>query len=492
MQFYPKVYRIRPLKHSREIQFDRGAFSGRCGRDYTVFCKQDPGFLKKNEMGVILQSFYVNCPSVENQAFNWWNVISAKIPSLSKIGFTALWLPPANKAASNRSMGYDTYDYYDLGDVHQKGSVKTWFGSKDELISLIDISHSNNLQVYADLILHQNSGADGQEVNPIDGVTRWTKFNPLSGKFPRTYLDFQPSVYETIGGLDPISFGEMPNLCHRNPEVYTQLLEYSRWLLQTIGFDGFRYDCVRGYGAWMVRAIQELRTVKNNLSFSPFGVGECWEGDYTIMEWMNEVNSWSDNPCAAFDFPLRGRLKDLCNMYGFSLQTLVQPGTLLYDNAALAVTFVENHDVAISDPIINDKMLAYSFILTHEGYPCVCWQDYYNWDLAQENNKSGIAALVEAHEHFAGGETDLLYCDDDLYIMQRRGYQNQGGLVYVLNNKPEWNGRSVQSAWNNMAFIPLAWRGKDNADIPENKLTDGNGFADFWAPPRGYVVYTPQ
>lgn len=25
--------------------------------------------------------------------------------------------------------------------------------------------------------------------------------------------------------------------------------------------------------------------------------------------------------------------------------------------------------------IVNDKMLAYAFILTHEGYPCVFWQE---------------------------------------------------------------------------------------------------------------------
>jgi hypothetical protein len=24
-----------------------------------------------------------------------------------------------------------------------------------------------------------------------------------------------------------------------------------------VGLDGFRYDCVKGYGGWMVRSIQE-------------------------------------------------------------------------------------------------------------------------------------------------------------------------------------------------------------------------------------------
>jgi alpha-amylase len=155
------------------------------------------------------------------------------------------------------------------------------------------------------------------------------------------------------------------------------------------------------------------------------------------------------------------------------------------------VTFVENHDLATSDPIINDKMLAYSFILTHEGYPCVFWQDYYNYDLAQTGNNSGIAILISLHENYAGGGTDILHCDDGLYIMQRQGYETQPGLIYVLNNNGAWNGATVKSQWPNTKFSPLAWRGHDNSDVPQDKWTDGSGNSDFWAPPRGYAVYVP-
>lgn len=447
-------------------------------------------------MGVLMQAFYWNCPQIDNQVSTWWNFVASKVPDLQGVGITALWLPPATKAAEITSMGYDVYDYYDLGSLNQKGGTATWFGTAAQLTSLITAAHAAKMEVYADLVLHQNSGADAEEVNPIDGVSRWTKFTPLSGKFPRTYLDFQPAVYETMEGLDPINFGDMPNLCHRTPEVYTALLQYAVWLMDEVGYDGFRYDCVRGYGAWMVRAIQELMGLDENNPYQPFGVAECWDSQYTIQEWMNECNSWSDNPCAAFDFNLRAILKNLCDTYGFSLTALTQGGTILAANPALAVTFVENHDLdnpdsTTYDPIINDKMLAYSFILTHQGYPCVFWQDYYNYDLAQEGNNSGIAALVHVHEQYAGGDMDILHCDDNLYIMQRRGWQGQKGLVYVLNNLGSWNGASVQTQWANATFTPLAWRGHDNADVPEAKQTDGQGNGDFWAPPRGYAVYVP-
>jgi alpha-amylase len=433
---------------------------------------------------------------------------------LHAAGFTAIWLPPFYKAANigGPSMGYDPYDYWDLGEHDQKGSIPTWFGARTDLVDLITEAHNQHLDVYADLVFNHNSGADAQELNPILNQLTWTKFNPASGQFPRNWECFHPSLYETTDGF---TFGGLPDLCHRNPDVYTALLEYARYLIEKVNIDGFRYDCVKGYGGWMIRAIQELRGIRNELSYRPFGVGECWDSDRPILDWLNETNAWSDNPCAAFDFPLRELLRALCDDYGFSLKNLAaggntplpggntQPGaanssgpkdTVLANNAQLAVTFVENHDIIRNNPIINDKLLAYAYILTHEGYPCVFWQDYYNYNLAQPNNPSGIDALVKTHESNAGGPTETLHVDDNLYIMQRTGAGTQKGLVFVLNNTSAWLGATVKTHWPDTHFQPVAWWGhnNNNANIPEPKTTGNDGATDFWAPPRGYTVYLPQ
>ena len=169
----------------------------------------------------------------------------------------------------------------------------------------------------------------------------------------------------------------------------------------------------------------------------------------------------------------------------------------LLKNPFRAVTFVENHDTCFPHPdsedkeIFKDKMLAYSFILTHPGYPCIFWQDYYNFGLAQPGYKSGIDALISVHEQNAGGEPDILYADENLYILQRRGYGKQTGLVYVLNKQEEsWNGRNVMTNWENREFIPVAWRGTNDTGIPQTTFTY-NYRGEFWAPPRGYAVYAP-
>jgi alpha-amylase len=287
----------------------------------------------------------------------------------------------------------------------------------------------------------------------------------------------------------------MPDLCHRNPKVYEEVINMTQWLVETIGFDGFRFDFVKGYAPWMVKAIAELRYLnKSAQGFYPFCVGECWDGDRTIDDWLTSINTFMDNPVSAFDFPLHYRLKDLCDTYGFSLRTLADPGTVAQDTPSQAVTFVDNHDT-IRDPanaINNDKQLAYSFILTAEGYPSVFWMDWYNYGLAKTGTPSGIAALVAAHERYAGGATQVLYSDDTLYIMQRTGSGAQPGLVYVLNNRGDaWNGIEVQTQWSNVQFAPVAYGGND-ATKPDSKTTSKDGHADFWAAPRGWAVYAPQ
>jgi alpha-amylase len=187
------------------------------------------------------------------------------------------------------------------------------------------------------------------------------------------------------------------------------------------------------------------------------------------------VNAWSDNSADAFDFPLRWRLQNLCDTYGFSVRNLTARDVLMWNRPTEAVTFVENHDVVRDSPIINDKLLAYAFILTHEGYPCAFWQDYFNWDLAQYGNQSGIDALIKVHEQNAAGPTQVLFANDDLYIMQRLGAGDQTGLSLVLNNRGSWNGAWIQTQWNNTRLIPVAWRGRDDLSPPQEKRTNESG-----------------
>ena len=447
-------------------------------------------------MGVLMQAFYWDCPREEQQEFAWWNFVATKLDELRSAGFTALWLPPASKASNlgGMSMGYDVYDYYDLGEFaqkcvdEQKKETRTWFGSKDELKALTRAIHARNMKVYADLVLNHNNGADAEEFNPIIQQTRWTKFTPQSGIFNRDWSCFNPSPYPDS---DPGAFGTMPDLCHTNPRVITGILNHAKWMIEEIGFDGFRYDFVKGFGGWIVRAIHERQYTRDNKPVDLFGVGECWAGDEFIDSWLDSVNMWTDNRVGAFDFPLRYRLKDLCDQPGFSLRTLARSGVLMKDRPFEAVTFVDNHDFRDGETpeVITDKMLAYAYILSHEGYPCVYWKDYFKYGLGKPGEPDGIERLVQVHESHAGGATNILFVDDLFYAMERTGSGDQPGLLFTLNNSDGLYRQRVKTGFAGKVLRRLAWRGRDAAYSPQAVTVDADGWCEVEAPGRGYVVW---
>lgn len=441
-------------------------------------------------MDVLLQGFYWRCfeePGVNDE---WWPRIAQEIPELAALGFSAVWLPPAQKGAhiyGQWSMGYDPFDYYDLGEFDQRGRTKTNFGSRADLDRVIQLAHQNGMKVLADVVFNHCSG--GEEDSPDS----YKIFRPASGRFPRDPDCFHPSSWCDRDGA---VFGGMPDLCHENPYVAANVLEYCRWLIEEVGYDGFRYDLVKGFGEWMIAAIQQQTYWRDGQPYRPYGVGEAWASENEIDSWLEHVNRHSVNPVSAFDFPLRYTLKDLCDTFGFDMRRLTNPDELHREKPFQAVTFVDNHDFRgpndNGDPIINAKLLAYAYILTHEGLPCVFWKDYFNENLAQVGKRTGIAALVQARKQFAGGKTETRWASSDAYVAQRLGTADRPGLVVGFNNRGDgWRMQMVDTGWPDRRLQPVAWWSEKDASIPDEKVTDRNGRMILPIPPRGYVVYAP-
>ena len=107
------------------------------------------------------------------------------------------------------------------------------------------------------------------------------------------------------------------------------MFEYARMLIEELGFDGFRFDFVKGFGAWMIGVLAKYRYVKDGNEFTPYVVGEYWSGTDDIDGWINQVNAVTDTQVAAFDFPLRYKLKDVCDTPNYDLRNLTDGGTMM-------------------------------------------------------------------------------------------------------------------------------------------------------------------
>ena len=108
---------------------------------------------------------------------NLWNTIKENAEKLSRIGITALWLPPAYKGMGGKNeVGYAVYDLYDLGEFDQKGTIKTKYGSKQEYIDCITTLNQEGIEAYADIVLNHKMGADMLQTIPATKVD-WGNHN---------------------------------------------------------------------------------------------------------------------------------------------------------------------------------------------------------------------------------------------------------------------------------------------------------------------------
>src|SRR6476660_8957178 len=152
-------------------------------------------------MGVLLQAFYQlgndGVPMAPDGGLTstWWDHLAGQASTFRQAGFTAVWLPPANKGAGGRdSVGYDVFDDYDIGSKDQKGSVPTRYGTREQLTRCVAMMRANGVDVYLDLVENQRNGGAGPGGYTFryadadaDGVVG-------GGRFPKDAVDFHPNV----------------------------------------------------------------------------------------------------------------------------------------------------------------------------------------------------------------------------------------------------------------------------------------------------------
>ncbi len=87
-----------------------------------------------------------------------WTEITERMPELAEAGWTALWLPPPFKAGSQFSVGFDTFDRFDMGSKDQMGGVATRHGTAEELLEMMETAHRFGIRVYFDNVMAHNGG----------------------------------------------------------------------------------------------------------------------------------------------------------------------------------------------------------------------------------------------------------------------------------------------------------------------------------------------
>ena len=391
------------------------------------------------DANVLLQGFYWDVPSPgagNSTAPWWWDHLATQANALRQSGFSAIWIPPVRKSASGGfSNGYDPFDEYDLGSKTQQGTYPTRYGTREQLERCVAMLRASGLDVYVDMVDNHRNGDDGAfNFHYLDAYG-----NANAGRFQKGPNDFHGSPAGVAQDPNvPLGAGEDFNAFGRDLApingsfgshyIQNGLNAAGDWLTKALDIQGFRLDYVKGQSTQWLRPFLDYGAMSGK-----FAVGEYFDGDVNaIQNWIqnNRFSTGMENRSSAFDFPLRYTLKAMCNNPAtFNMATLDHNG-LTGINPLGSVTFVENHDTDRSDPIVQNKPLAYAYILTSEGYPSVFYRDY-STDAGSYGLKTTIDNLIWVHENLASGSTQQRFKNNLVFVYERQGGSH---LLVGLNN----------------------------------------------------------
>lgn len=339
-----------------------------------------------NYSGVMLQGF-----SWDSYDYSQWNVLEKQADDMK--GFIDLvWLPQSGKCIeTTQVMGYMPYYYF-----NQNSS----FGTEAELRSLIAKFKANGIGAIADVVVnHRNT--DGWYTFPAEtykGVT----YQMLSTDICKNDDDGSTATQAKKDGVslsnnydEGTDFGGCRDIDHKSENVQKIIKAYLKFLKEDMGYTGFRYDMVKGFSGTHVGDYNDATGVE-------FSVGEYWDGNPSIINWINQTNKKS----AAFDFQFRYNVRDAVNGAANGKVATSSDWSKLNSNDNLmhdanyrryAVTFVENHDTQKrseseqNDPLRKDTIAANAYMLAMPGTPCVFqphWRAY----------KQEIKSMIEARK----------------------------------------------------------------------------------------------
>lgn len=416
--------------------------------------------------GVMLQGF-----SWDSYNESQWKVLEKQADELK--GYIDLvWLPQSGKCLeTTQVMGYMPYYYF-----NQNSS----FGSEAELRSLITKFKAAGIGAIADVVInHRNT--EGWYTFPAEtykGVTYQMQSTDICKNDDGGTTATQAAtdgVSLSQNNDEGTDFGGCRDIDHKSENVQKVIKAYLKYLKDDLGYTGFRYDMVKGFGGNHVADYNDATGVE-------YSVGEYWDGNDKIESWINRTNKKS----AAFDFQFRYNVRDAVNGAANGKVTTSSDWSKLNSNDNLmhdanyrryAVTFVENHDTQKrseseqNDPLRKDTIAANAYMLAMPGTPCI-FQPHWN------AYKSEIKEMIAARK-YAGITNMSNYANKQskktLYVNEVTGTKHKL-LVAVGNDAAGYAGETgytkILSGYHYAYFLSndaeTSW-----TDVPSGSYEEG-------------------
>ena len=406
----------------------------------------------ENYKGVMLQGFYW-----DGYADSKWTVLESQADELSTY-FNLIWIPQSGKTSDyhhtkRQTMGYDPCFWLDHNSC---------WGTQDELKHMIKTFKDKGTGIIEDVV-----------INHKNGLNTWTDFpDETSGSYSITWDNTNFSGicqddecnnhnYKTTGAKDTgDNFDGYRDLDHTNETVQKNVKTYLDFLLNELGYAGFRYDMVKGYSA-------KYTGIYNTSANPTYSVGECWDGNKTVVtNWINGTKVDGKIQSAAFDFPMKYKIN---SAFGSGNWSSLKEQMLSNDQsfARYSVTFVDNHDTYRESTKLNANVCAANaYILTMPGTPCLFLK---HW----QSNKGTLMKLIETRK--AAGitnQSEILSANTsgNGFVLSVKGAN--GTLLLLLGTVDNASTEGYQLAVEGKKFKLYASTGVDLSKV--KAITEGD------------------
>ena len=316
--------------------------------------------------GVMLQGFYW-----DSYTHTRWTKLEAQAKQLATC-FDLVWIPNSGYCAGHNNMGYMPLYFWD-----QNSS----FGNEAELRSMISTFKQHGIGTIADVVInhHNTEGWFAFPKETYKGETYQFQSTDIcknddgGATLTQAKKDGVSLSENNDTGED---WGGCRDMDHKSANVQRIVKAYEDYLLNDLGYAGFRYDMVKGFSPSFIAEY-------NTACKAQYSVGEYWDSSDNIKKWVDRTASDGVPTSAAFDFQFRYRVRDAFNgndcknLLADPANTGNYPLAYQESHRKWAVTFVENHDTQYRneneplDPLKKDTVAANAFMLAMPGTPCV-------------------------------------------------------------------------------------------------------------------------
>ena len=380
----------------------------------------------KDYNGVMLQGFFW-----DSFADTQWTRLEKQADDLSKV-FDLVWIPQSANCGS-MSMGYD--------DLYWFENYNSSFGTEAELRSLINALKERGVGTIADVVINHRKNMSNWVDFPketYNGVT----YEMVSTDIVKNDDGGDTKKWATDNGYSLSEnndtgegWGGMRDLDHYSENVQTIVKAYLKFLLEDLGYMGFRYDMVKGYAS-------KFTKLYNEDAKPQFSVGEYWDSSRAIKNWIDN----SGKSSAAFDFQFKYVVRNATDKGDWTYlgknnenkeENWPLVSSQFHDGSyrQYAITFVENHDTEVrpdgssNGPLKKDTLAANAYLLAMPGTPCIFmkhWKAY----------KQEIANMVTVRKAVGITNTSTpqeIVSQKDYYAVETTG--TKGKLLAVVGTK---------------------------------------------------------